>query len=156
MPRAQIPAVLRFWSKVKKTSRCWLWTGAKRGRGYGVLRRGSADEGFVDSHRFSYEIHFGPVPEDMWVLHHCDNPSCIRPSHIYAGTPKQNNQDMVFRGRSIRGESHANSRLTFNQVKIIRSEYIPHKIFMETFAKRFRVSVSTIQRVISKESWNHI
>ena len=76
-----IVTVKRFWAKVDKSGECWLWTGSKRNKGYGAFVW-SDDDGLVvqgRAHRFSFEIHIGPIPTGMCVLHSCDNPPCVRP-----------------------------------------------------------------------------
>jgi len=86
----------RFWAKVEKTDRCWNWTGAIFAKGYGLL--GYNGHNFT-VHRFSWVIHNGPIPDNKWVLHHCDNPKCVKPEHLYLGTAQDNADDMVARGR---------------------------------------------------------
>lgn len=85
-------AVARFWSKVDKrpAGGCWLWTGAVSGDGYGALWDGVRQ---VGAHRYSYELHNGPLPDGLWALHRCDTPLCVRPTHLYAGDQVQNQRD---------------------------------------------------------------
>lgn len=71
---------------------CWPFIGCLSPNGYGRFRRDNA-------HRIAWTIYNGPVPDGKWILHHCDNPSCVNPSHLYAGTPKDNAQDRMKRGR---------------------------------------------------------
>ena len=86
----------RFFKKVKKTASCWDWKGSLTGLGYGqIWDRGKARY----AHRVSYEIHIGEIPSGMCVLHVCDNPSCVRPNHIFIGSKKDNSMDMVKKGR---------------------------------------------------------
>lgn len=95
------PEAERFWEKVKKTPSCWLWTGAhKDGRWpYGVLGGGASRVPKL-AHRVSWELHHGPIPDGMNVLHKCDNPPCVRPDHLFLGTLSDNTQDMVAKGRA--------------------------------------------------------
>jgi hypothetical protein len=62
----------RFWAKVEKTDGCWLWTGCRDKRGYGQINRG-AHSGHLKTHRVSWEMHYGPIPDGLSVLHKCDN-----------------------------------------------------------------------------------
>lgn len=103
-----------FWSRVEKTDGCWLWTGWKNPRGYGVLYKGKGygrrGGKHVQVHRLSYTIHFGAIPTDdgiEWcVCHRCDNPSCVRPDHLFLGTDADNMADCKAKGRNARGEKH--------------------------------------------------
>lgn len=87
-----------FWSKVAMIPEhsCWEWIGAKVSSGYGsfgVNRRATA------AHRYSYELHYGPITKGLCVLHRCDNSGCVRPEHLVLGTKKDNAQDMARKGR---------------------------------------------------------
>lgn len=77
----------RFWKKVLKSPKCWEWTGASSGRGYGVLRVEGKN---IYSHRLSYELHNGKIPEGNYIDHICGNKSCVRPSHLQSVTPREN------------------------------------------------------------------
>ena len=86
----------RFWRYVEKTETCWLWTGGTNGYGYGRLWvRGH----FVGTHRVSFSMHVGPIPDGLCVLHTCDVPACIRPDHLFLGTHRDNMHDMVQKKR---------------------------------------------------------
>lgn len=90
----------RFMSKVKffEKNKCWNWNGWLDKNGYGNFRYGPAK---IRSHRFSYMISKGAIPTNMLICHTCDNPSCVNPDHLYAGTPKQNTIDSVVRKRHV-------------------------------------------------------
>lgn len=84
---------------VEKISRCWIWSLAKDKDGYGVAHKGKKN---IRAHRISYEAFIGQIPEDMGVLHKCDNPSCCNPQHLFLGTNQDNMNDMVSKGRKPR------------------------------------------------------
>jgi hypothetical protein len=89
----------RFWTKVNKNgpNGCWIWTAAVDGGGYGnfALHKGR----FVKAHRLAYEMMVGQIPEGMNVLHRCDTPRCVNPSHLFLGTQADNMADMVSKNR---------------------------------------------------------
>lgn len=89
----------RLWAKVDRTESCWIWTGGTNIKGYGCIGLGERGRGKALAHRVSWELAFGPIPDGLWVLHHCDNPPCVRPDHLWLGTAADNNRDMVAKGR---------------------------------------------------------
>ena len=100
----------RFWEKVDQSGSCWLWTASTDGHGYGVI--GVEGGRVAKAHRVSYEIANGSVPDGMWILHSCDNPPCVRPSHLRAGTREDNVQDAKERDRYESGDRHHGRRKT--------------------------------------------
>ncbi|NDC95747.1 HNH endonuclease [bacterium] len=86
-----------FFSKVLKTESCWIWTGFRFPFGYGNFYIGKNKN--ISTHRYSYELHKGEIPEGMVVMHTCDNPPCVNPEHLVLGTQGDNLRDMMAKGR---------------------------------------------------------
>lgn len=114
---------------------CWNWTGAKKSQGYGAINEGGTGRA-LSAHRVSYALNVGPIPEGQWVLHSCDNPSCVNPHHLFIGDALANVRDMDKKGRRVsvprrgpradkgqmrRGEGHPQAKLSKEQVSAIRS-----------------------------------
>lgn len=86
----------RFMTYVKKTSMCWIWIYHKDSKGYGCIWWNFKKK---LAHRLSWELFKGPIPKGKFVCHQCDNPICVKPSHLWIGTAKDNAEDMVKKGR---------------------------------------------------------
>lgn len=113
----------RFWSRVNKTTSCWVWTGATTGKvGHGVIctkrdRLAGINE-LMLCHRLSWELANGPIPNGKHVLHHCDNPPCVNPKHLFLGTQADNNRDMFSKGRgNPRGMKSANRNRKSSRIR---------------------------------------
>lgn len=153
------PVEVRFWRYVDKSDGCWLWTGKSLNKkGYGQIQIGGQGTKHILAHRLSYEIHCGPIPDGMVVMHSCDNPGCVNPDHLSLGTQSQNILDAFARGRKnaipphVFGEKCGASKLTEAQaIDVIKSSE-PMKIL----AARFGVSNSAIERIKNGKTWRHL
>ena len=145
------PIEERFWEKVDTSGECWVWTANRDKDGYGRIGR-------IRAHRFSYELHNGSIPSGAWVLHHCDNPPCVNPVHLYAGTVTDNNRDTVRRGHHVnappvlRGEQNPRARLSEQQVMEIRTRRAAGEMGID-LAAEFGVSDRTISMVYLGRVW---
>ena len=110
------------------------------------------------AHRYSYELHFGKIPDGLCVCHHCDNPSCVNPKHLFLGTHKDNMQDSFKKNRMTIncGDNHGNSKLKSEQIKEIRSKYVPYKYSTCKLAREYNVSQANIFDIVMNKSWKHI
>jgi hypothetical protein len=144
-----------FWSKVDLGGDvCWVWTASRNAMGYGQFRTGSKRDKTARcslAHRVSWELENGPVPVGMCVLHRCDNPACVRPSHLFLGTRTDNAADKVAKGRQSRtrmpGASNPNAALTAQQVSAIRA-MAARGVTGAAIARLYGISKSTACRVI--------
>ena len=156
--RAPAPLEERFFRQLEKTVSCWIWKGRSAGKGYGSIGLGGKGAKSILAHRLSYQIHKGPIPEGMVVMHSCDNPRCVNPDHLDAGTQSQNIKDAFALGRKInlpsglKGESHGASKLTEKIVLEIRES----KVSMSKLAALHGVVKSTIERIRYRKTWRHI
>ena len=155
----------RFWEKVDKENsekyydgtRCWEWKGAVDGGGYGALMITHSPYTREKSHRFSWLIHNGQISNDMWVLHHCDNPPCVNPSHLFLGTNTDNMRDKMNKGRNVnmRGKLNGMCKLSENDVREI-VELHNQGISYRKLSNQFGIGNTQIARIIHKESWRWI
>ena len=120
---------------------CWEWRGAQGSDGYGRVRRKSKT---YSAHRFSYELFKGQIPQGLCVLHQCDNPLCVNPTHLFLGTKRDNTADMLRKGR----QGFSGRRLDEEQVLQIRV-CLERGENKRTIAERFDVCRSTVQDIAS-------
>lgn len=91
----------RFFGKFKESPSCWEWLAYRDRKGYGRFMVPGSKTSLA--HRFSWELHRGPIPTGMCVLHRCDNPPCVNPAHLFLGTLQDNVRDMIQKGRGSNG-----------------------------------------------------
>jgi len=165
-----IDAAIRFWRKVnkhgpmmrKELGRCWIWIGARRNGGYGVFHpAGMGRNATMNANKFAWEQVNGPVPIGKVLMHRCDYPPCIRPSHHCLGTQTENMRDASQKGRLKgpkpwqRGELHRNHKLTEEQVNEIR-ELRRQGWTLATLSKKFSISISNVHEIVSRQIWAHL
>lgn len=122
-----------------------------------VMRDGKKH--YVYAHRFSWVLHYGEIPEGLCVCHHCDNPICVNPRHLFLGTVADNNYDCRRKGRMRpnppRGERHPRARLTEAQVCEIRKLY-KQGYNRSQLVQQFKVSLGAISHIVKGRSWRYI
>jgi HNH endonuclease len=171
-PKPLTDPLPRFWAFVlefpRRPTACWIWTG-KTDKGYGKFWYHGRN---VTASRFAYEQYVGPIPPGFNVCHRCDNPACVRPTHLFLGTTKTNIADAIQKGRfdpySLRharkatGRANCQTKLTEDQVHAIRAEYrrgaAPHSTTtsLRGLAGRYGVTKYAIFSVVHGLTWRHL
>jgi len=191
MPARKIPLADRFEAKVDKagptqshmSTCCYVWTGAKfKPTKYGALQvNGKAER----AHRVAWQLSNGTIPAGLDVLHKCDNEACVRVSHLYLGTSKDNARDRVVRGRAarglrhgsvtkpgrlpsglahflnknperVRGELNGNSKISEATARAILSEYDGSYGEIPRLVKKYNSSRSLIEQLVQGRTWRHL
>lgn len=156
--------ISQFWKKVEKTDGCWFWRGATERRwGHGKVKMWiDGDRVSTSSHRLSWFIRYGAVPQGMVVRHLCPNTNCVNPDHLSVGTHLENSLDKEAWGNTTRsvGEKNAQSVLKDEDVLEIRRLFVPRlkrgSGSQLSLARRFGVSRSQIDRIVRGLSWTHL
>lgn len=132
-------------------SGCWLWTGTSNTQGYGTFY---ANGRLHIAHRFSWELHNGPIPEGMLACHHCDTPPCVNPDHLFVGTHKDNAQDSLKKGRHSRanGDHWNRSSITWDDIPKIK-ELKEQGLTYEEIGKQYGVGPTCIYDICKNRSW---
>lgn len=144
----------RFWRKVKKMdSGCWEWQGSRHPSGHGYTV--SATKSRVTyAHRRAWELTRGSIPDGLCVCHHCDNPPCVNPAHLFLGTHAENLADAARKGRTCRGEQAPGHILTEQNVRDIRSAH--PGISNRVLAWRFGICTSAVSPIRRGLRWKHV
>lgn len=148
--RPRIHPAIRFMEYVLKTDSCWEWIGQKDKNGYG---RFSYETKKQWSHRVSYRLHKGEIPEGLFVCHSCDNPPCVNPDHLWLGTNSENLRDMRKKGRAKYNMNIGNlGRLSRFNLKLTDSQFqevlqmVKNGVTQREIAEKFGVVHQTISR----------
>ncbi|HEY5021799.1 MAG TPA: HNH endonuclease signature motif containing protein [Gemmatimonadaceae bacterium] len=169
--RYAITPAQHFWSKVNKDGPvplhrpelgpCWIWLAGRDSKGYGTVWFGKANHG---AHRVSWELVHGPIPKgNGWhgacVLHRCDNPSCVNPTHLFEGTQATNmaDRDAKGRGRWVNppGEANGSAKLTEALVLEIRA-LAKAGVEQRQLAVRFGICNQNVSLIVRRKRWAHV
>jgi len=153
-PRSLTPKE-RFWSHVKKTDGCWLWTATKAGAYGQTTVQGRS----VPAHRHAWMIEHGAIPDGLLVLHKCDEPLCVRPEHLFLGSQSDNVRDAFNKGRMAQpnhgqliGERNGRAKLTSDQVRMVHAS----KKSAYQLAREMGVSAGAIRHIRHGRNWRHL
>jgi hypothetical protein len=125
---------------------CWEWTGRRDSDGYGTF---SVKCYPTRAHRFAWTQANGAIPDGLHVLHHCDNPPCVNPAHLFVGTNRDNHEDKMAKGRNRANPDPwaSQRRLTAEQVEEIRAFGNPHRHARSELAKKYGVTYQHIMAI---------
>jgi hypothetical protein len=151
IPKLHLTQINRFWRHVNRSGgpeACWLWEGFIRENGYGIIGIKGKE---YRVHRVSYFIEHGRIDNDRLVLHRCDVRACVNPAHLFLGTPKDNSQDAVRKGRNTKlyGEQNGKTKLTCTAVLAIRCICKRGGVYQKMVARQFGVSEATVSYVVN-------
>lgn len=155
----------RFWGQVDRRpgdGECWFWTGDKIRGGYGTFRPDGKTH--VIAHRWAWAEVNGPIPEGLFVLHRCDNPSCVRASsdpatsHLFLGTQQDNMDDQAWKGRrpAAKGVLNKHARLTLTEVREIRRLVNEEHQSRTAVGVRFGLNPQYVGEIATGEAWPHV
>lgn len=145
-----LPLERKFWPKVAKSDGCWKWTQLSDKHGYGIISHNGSN---LFAHRVSWMIHKGEIPKGMSVLHHCDNPNCVNPDHLFLGTQNDNMQDMITKGRHW-SPFTAKRKLSDDAIRTIRKSFTKESV--KRLASEYGVTEGTIYTVARGQLWRRV
>jgi len=157
------PIIDKFFQNIRPPNNevddCWEWIGALNTDGYGMfnitinnkLRR-------IRAHRFSYEIHVGPIPNGLSICHRCDNPICVNPEHLFPGTLIENNKDRDSKMRHTHGSRNYNAVLNEENIKEIINGTLngKYKSINDILTVYNKVKRGAINHIINEYRWLHV
>jgi hypothetical protein len=146
-----------FWAKVEKGpgDACWPWIGNHLVSGYGRFSIGTPPQRQRWlAHRMAWTLEMGPIPTGMVICHHCDNPGCVNPKHLFLGSHADNVLDMHSKGRNRqpKGINHWKAKLTEIQIISIRNDPRPNAII----GRIYNIAPNQILMIKRRTAWKHI
>lgn len=143
----------RFLSKVDKTEECWLWTAALSHNGYGRMRVGKK---IVRATHISMALYHPDLAPGEVVMHSCDNPICVNPSHLSWGTQMENIADRDSKNRQAKGEKNGASKITADIAQNIRVRYAEKKVTQKELAALYGISQRSVSYIVNGKTWSSV
>lgn len=144
----------RFWEKVdvRSENECWNWTGSVDGGNYGEFMISTHNR--EKAHRYSWRLVHGDIPDKLYICHHCDNPLCVNPSHLFLGTSYDNTHDKLNKNRHkrLRGKLNGMCKLQEQDIIDIREKH-NNGVSYKKLGAEYGISMTQIGRIIKRESW---
>ncbi len=159
MPNFPPRRIGKFWSNIvrKAGDECWQWTGSTDSKGYGKFYMKNGDkELYLIATRVVYFLVTSQDPEDLCILHSCDNPRCCNPAHLRLGTHQDNVVDMLDKERNKRGANDANAKLSDIDVYFMREMWISRLFTQRVIASKYEVSGSVVCHIVNGSRWKHV
>lgn len=148
-----------FWSRVDASGDCWLWLGPRDKDGYGLFSgsRRNGRQRHYRCHRFAWHATHGVSAGKLLVCHHCDNPTCVRPDHLFLGTARDNFHDCLDKGRySPKGAGNASAKLTEQEVARVRELWASGDWTQQAIANDFGLDQTTVSSIVRRKTWSHV
>jgi hypothetical protein len=142
------PAMVNFLASMQGREGCWEWPKYCNADGYGLTK---LDGKTTVATRVAYALTYAP-PGRLFVLHHCDNPPCVRPDHLFLGTQKDNCHDAKSKDRHSRGERNGIAKLNDDAVRDIRTSTLTQW----ELARKYGVWQAAIWQVKHRKRWQHV
>lgn len=149
----KIKARLKYLTALYPKTSCFIWNGYTNKPGYGLFQ---VNKKVVLAHRASYFCEFPEFDQDLFVLHKCDNPSCVNVSHLFLGTHKENCSDKVYKGRQAKGQQIGCTALTDEEVVNIRKIYYDTKPFLKDLSKQLNIHKETLRSLLCGKTWKYL
>lgn len=156
--KTKFPRGTPFQQRLRTTETgCWEWQGVRSPDGYGRYYPAMGIK--LQAHRHAYALVHGPIPNDLCVLHRCDNPACCNPAHLFLGTRTDNAADRQAKGRTrtgtLRGVDNPGAKFTADDVRSIRARVASGET-RTALAREYGVSLTAISLITRRKHYREV